>query len=332
MCPGDAEPEPEPESDRGGAAQTVTDPTARCIRCGYALRGLDSSGACPECGTPVERSISEDLIVHADPQWRKGLMMGLTLLGLGPLITLVAILVAIGAMISSGLIARWLLLFGGAVWLVALGGLLMAAVGGFLATAPELRDADRVRADDPRVIARWGLPAAVGLLVAVTAVTAAGGLGGLPAVQVIGIVVQAAAVGLAGMALAALHRRFGEIARRIPDVRLSERCDRGVRWYRRATVFLVVLLLAAATRTATTGVTGLSPLNAALDLLVGLGGCVALVLMILGLVRTIGIFDLALSVRRAIRDAVAAAEAEAAVAAIAEIAAAERTAMTDPAP
>ncbi len=58
----------------------------------------------------------------------------------------------------------------------------------------------------------------------------------------------------------------------------------------------------------------------------------ALVLMILGLVRTIGIFDLALSVRRAIRDAVAAAEAEAAVAAAAEIAAAERTAMTDPAP
>ena len=333
MHAGLAEPEPEPAGH--GTAPTVSDPNARCIRCGYTLMGLAESGACPECGTPVLRSISEDLIVHADPQWRKGLMLGLALLGLGPLTSLIAGLTAVVAMISSTLTAGWLHHFGGLLWLLVLGGLLMAAIGGFLATALEPRDADRprARADDQRVIARWGLPAAVGLLAASGVVASLGGPGGRPsAAEVVGSMIQAAAVGLAGLALAALHRRFGDIARRIPDSRLADRCDRGGRWYLRATIFLVVLLLASAVRTAVSGATGLTLLHDVLDIVVGLCGCVGFVLVILGLVRTIGIFDLALSVRRGIRDVVAAAEAEAAVAAVAAIAAAERPAAPDTAP
>ncbi len=318
-----------------GPDETVTDPDTRCIRCGYALMGLSLSGDCPECGAPVLQSISEDLIVHADPRWRAGLMLGLTLLGAGPLTALIASLTAIGTMITAAIPTgsnRWLGDAAELLWFVVLGGLAAAAVGGFLATAPEPRDADRARADDPRVIARWGLPVAIGLMIASAAVSSIGGLGGLPAMAVVNGVVLAAAIALAGGALAALNVRFGEIARRIPDPRLADRCDRGGRWYRRATTFLVILLLAEAVRDGITAFTGLGSMGGVLDLLIGLGGCMAVVLVIIALVRTIGIFDLAFSVRRAIRDVIERAEADAAVAAVATIAAAERPTPRDPAP
>lgn len=51
-----------------------------CRRCGYDLRGLRESGNCPECGTPVGRSVMGDLLRFADPVWLRKISGGLSIL------------------------------------------------------------------------------------------------------------------------------------------------------------------------------------------------------------------------------------------------------------
>jgi predicted RNA-binding Zn-ribbon protein involved in translation (DUF1610 family) len=42
-----------------------------CVICGYRLRGLATNACCPECGTPIERSLRGDELSSASPQWIK---------------------------------------------------------------------------------------------------------------------------------------------------------------------------------------------------------------------------------------------------------------------
>ncbi|MCH8880727.1 MAG: serine/threonine protein kinase, partial [Planctomycetes bacterium] len=51
-----------------------------CIHCGYNLRGLATDGLCPECGTPIHRSIHGDLLSGADPAWLTRVSRGVTLI------------------------------------------------------------------------------------------------------------------------------------------------------------------------------------------------------------------------------------------------------------
>ncbi len=47
-----------------------------CARCGYILRGLAESGACPECGEAIETSLKGNLLRAADPRWLKTVARG----------------------------------------------------------------------------------------------------------------------------------------------------------------------------------------------------------------------------------------------------------------
>lgn len=47
-----------------------------CRKCRYNLRGLPTSGNCPECGTPVQFSLQSDVLANSDPGWLKSLHSG----------------------------------------------------------------------------------------------------------------------------------------------------------------------------------------------------------------------------------------------------------------
>ena len=47
-----------------------------CVICGYDLTGLSPSGICPECATPVERSLSGDELVYSAPEYVASLRRG----------------------------------------------------------------------------------------------------------------------------------------------------------------------------------------------------------------------------------------------------------------
>jgi len=50
-----------------------------CARCGYNLRGLLPDHFCPECGTPIERSLQGNVLRFADPEWLEKLRFGIAL-------------------------------------------------------------------------------------------------------------------------------------------------------------------------------------------------------------------------------------------------------------
>ena len=55
-------------------------PDLHCIDCGYNLRGLPTDGACPECGTSIERSMRGDALRFANVEWLKKVRLGLAVI------------------------------------------------------------------------------------------------------------------------------------------------------------------------------------------------------------------------------------------------------------
>lgn len=50
-----------------------------CVICGYNLRGLTVDKVCPECGSPVGRSIHGNMLRYADPKWLGSVLLGVRL-------------------------------------------------------------------------------------------------------------------------------------------------------------------------------------------------------------------------------------------------------------
>ena len=54
-----------------------------CVGCGYDVRNLPVDGPCPECGTPIERSLGGLRLAAADPRWLARLTLGQSLVARG---------------------------------------------------------------------------------------------------------------------------------------------------------------------------------------------------------------------------------------------------------
>lgn len=69
--------------DTTAAQPTIVETDIVCRRCGYNLRGLAETGSCPECDSPVRRSLEGDLLRNGDPAWVSTLANGATLVVVG---------------------------------------------------------------------------------------------------------------------------------------------------------------------------------------------------------------------------------------------------------
>ncbi len=120
-----------------------------CLRCGYDLRTLSSTADCPECGTPIKRSLSRGLLVHSDPKWLRQVTGGLAMLVAAMLI--VPFGIWIHAYTAQHTLPPWIDAAATALFLFFSGG-------GFLyATA---REPDRLPPEpnfSARICARWFL-------------------------------------------------------------------------------------------------------------------------------------------------------------------------------
>ncbi len=51
-----------------------------CVSCGYNLRGLRMEGLCPECGTPIRKSLPPDMLRYAPEKWLRLVQIGAVVL------------------------------------------------------------------------------------------------------------------------------------------------------------------------------------------------------------------------------------------------------------
>jgi len=71
-----------------------------CKQCGYALAGLDAGGVCPECGMAIERSLTDDRLIHSAPGYLARLHTGVVLILAGIITQLLTIFGGVGAAIA----------------------------------------------------------------------------------------------------------------------------------------------------------------------------------------------------------------------------------------
>jgi hypothetical protein len=195
-----------------GEAHTVAQDVS-CLRCGYNLRGLSSDSRCPECGSPVERSIQGDQLRFADPNWLRTLRRGVAFM-LWNLLIIFAINVFAG--VATTIVS--------APVLVPIAGIVGAALGlaaMYLVTAPEPREMFAGQTFKLRKAVR--ILAIIGFA-GVTCQQGFGNVGGLPVLVAGAFLTFVGAFGHVG--LLALLRRF---ALRAPDFGLASQ-TRVVLW------------------------------------------------------------------------------------------------------
>ncbi len=94
-------PQPPQGSPRAGDGSETVHGVV-CKQCAYDLSGLDGGGMCPECGLPIERSLTDDLLEHSSPAYLTALHKGVVLVLAAIIIKLILVIggIAIGMALS----------------------------------------------------------------------------------------------------------------------------------------------------------------------------------------------------------------------------------------
>jgi hypothetical protein len=228
-----------------------------CVRCGYNLRGISPEGVCPECGTPIGRSVRGNLLEFADPDWVERISGGMKW-----------VVGAVGVRIACGVFAGYatgpLGLFGVTAasadilfWIVRQASELVLVAGLWRATEADPGE-PQAESMESRQIARYALAAA---MLASLIVGLAGGSAEL------GLILIAQGIRLVG--LLAISRYAASLALRIPDKPLA-RHTQIVVWGLAITEGCVLLLMAAMASLGGAAPSGVQSAGACLLVLLGL--------------------------------------------------------------
>jgi len=200
-----------------------------CKRCGYNLRGLTEAGFCPECGTPVGKSTTGDLLRFSDPDWIATVSRGMNIMVVMIFVSipLPCIAGAVGSTPGARSIGEGI---GILINLVTIYGI-------WLLTEPDPSGIG----EDTHMNARRIVRAAVAGGAILGAVTWALQSSGSPSLWPM-VVVASVASGLIGLVEEYFKFKFYEyLALRVPDERLARRA----RFLRIAMVVALALVLIA---------------------------------------------------------------------------------------
>lgn len=89
----------------GLAIPAVAPDSAVCLQCGYAVRGLDTTHNCPECGAPISRSLMGNLLEFSSSAYVRSLYRGVVMILVAMILQVVLVLLGIVAMIAAIAIA-----------------------------------------------------------------------------------------------------------------------------------------------------------------------------------------------------------------------------------
>jgi hypothetical protein len=179
-----------------------------CVSCGYNLRGLDPAGRCPECATPVRKSLHEDLLRYAHPGWLRKVRWGARILyWSGVLSLLVGLPPALAAFFAVGSARR-------SAAIVIASQFLVYIIGTWLLTVQE----PRLSLNEPRWPPRKTLRIAAAIMLTVAAAHMTVLLVGVPdAAPFTAVLLFPAAATL----MLTLFSHARALALRIPSVRLA---------------------------------------------------------------------------------------------------------------
>jgi hypothetical protein len=120
-----------------------------CAKCGYALRGLDVAGQCPECGMAIAESLHGFMLRFADAAWLNRIHRGMKLLrgsriAIGTCVVAMLFFVIAGLLLIESskdtLLERVFEVIMGAISTVACLLMLVIGIGAWLASSPEPRE------------------------------------------------------------------------------------------------------------------------------------------------------------------------------------------------
>ncbi|MBX3387881.1 MAG: hypothetical protein KF691_00350 [Phycisphaeraceae bacterium] len=119
-----------------------------CIKCGYNLQGLPATGNCPECATPIERSLRGDLLAFSDAAYLRALLRGVTFIMAGILLVILNFIIGIALVAVIGPGAT---ILSGVIGLAASG---ISIYGYYLYSSPDPGQLSENRGEQPRRIVR----------------------------------------------------------------------------------------------------------------------------------------------------------------------------------
>jgi hypothetical protein len=195
-----------PAEAAAGAVVGVVGEHRLCLRCGYDLIGLRVDGVCPECGTPVARSLLGDMLRFSSGEYLRTMHQGVFLILASIVLDLVMIIggVAVGLVLTAARMGRPGTAVSG-VGMVDLAGsglsLVSAAMslgGWWLLSAPDPRSMAMEKGQQARRLIRTMVVISAGATLVTTALTlsnkVASPAGGTPVWSAMAIVILLAGV------------------------------------------------------------------------------------------------------------------------------------------